>query len=437
MKKAPRARSARSRRSGSRSAPRSNRLYVGPHDVFLRGHDLALANRTLGVPLDIKEPTLEQAKSVSTVWACIRFIAENLASEPLRVVRWDAAGRKEILDDHALVRLLNERANPWTPAATLREAQVDQALTHGNGFWQIVRSQSGRIVELRMLRSEWMAYRDLADGSRVYVYRPGADEVVLAPADVVHIYGPSEDGLWGVGIMRRAWRAIVNAYTAETYTLMLYAQGVNVGGIITPARKLDTDEREAFVRSLRARSQGTENSHSWLLLPPGAEAKEWSPPDAERMQMVEAQNFLVQELARYFRVPLHIVQVVAASQGWGKNLSELNTSVVRNLLYPWKVRIEQEMTAKLLSPQEIEQGTYVELDLARLERGDGKSLVDQLAVELDRGVITVNEWREATGRNDIGPAGDVHQVRAAPTSPPAAGDRADGPEEETDEDQPE
>jgi hypothetical protein len=132
--------------------------------------------------------------------------------------------------------------------------------------------------------------------------------------------------------------------------------------------------------------------------------------DPEKAQLLATQQWGVENIARYFNVPLVKLGVAAAAQGYGTNIESLNLEWTRTGLRPWALRLEQEANAKLLSPSPYRETV---IDMGWLVRGDAKTQAEADKIRIESGVLSVNEVREELGENTIGAEGDIRFVSAS------------------------
>ncbi|GAO01933.1 phage portal protein [Anaeromyxobacter sp. PSR-1] len=365
--------------------------------------------------------------SLSAVFACVRVIAEAIASSPWDVYQLE--GRKRILlPDDPLHWLLNVRPNPDTTAQSFREALIVQTIVHGNGYAEIVRDRAGRVIELQVLPSERVQVARDPDGKLYYVYSQyQGGQVRLEQDEVFHLRAlASVDGLMGDSILGRAAKAVASAHAAEQFSLAYFANMGQPGVIMKVPRPLKPDEEASLMRSWEASRGGAGKAFKPVIAPGGVEVVS-SEVKATDAQVIPSRQFSVEEVLRFFGVPPHLVGVSIASQGYGRNLSELGLTFTRHTLRAWTKRLDQEATFKLL-PQR-KPWRYVEMDLTWLAEADALTNAQEKEVLFRNGILSKNEWRDSLNMNDI-PDGDRYDGK--PSEAPEPADGVDPLAEETD-----
>lgn len=377
------------------------------------------------IPYDLRLSS-EQAMTLSSVYACVRVIAESLSASPWNVYTLDAAGRRTIAENDSLSYILNVRPNPDVGAQSFKEGLVSNALIYGDGYAEIVFDKAGRVSGLSLIPStqvtpkrspggEFISSsppRQSEPGELVYQINPpqfegqeGGPTIILGQDQIFHLKSlASVNGLLGDGPVTRAAMAMSTAKAAEQYAINYYANNASLGGILTLPRTLKPDEQKELEDRFTSERSGAGRAFKTLFLGPGSTFTQLD-GNASDAAVVEMRQYSTEDIARYFGVPGHLIGVALASQGWGRNLSDLYNVFVRNTLIPWSKRLEQEANFKLITAR---SGKTTCIDMSWLTQGDAEMRSKVNDVYLRNGTLTVNEVREAEGYNNIGDPGDLH-----------------------------
>jgi HK97 family phage portal protein len=359
--------------------------------------------------------TPDNALEISAVWACVMAISNALAPAQWKILTTTPEGRKEALPDDPLAYLLNVRPNSDMTSISLRYALLMARLTWGNGYAAITKSASGKITELwPMLPHRTIPTRDRETGALYYEYHQLEGGIVrLEQDEVFHVKGPGISGLLGENVVARAAKSMSLAAAAERFASTYFGNNTIVGGVLSAPFKFprDADGKSAVAERLRddwaAMHQGPNKAWRPAILENGMK---WEPftTNATDAQLVEARRHQIEEIARWYGVPGHLIGVAGSSQGYGTNLEELSLSFNRHTLTPLCREMEQEADYKLLAQRAPWRHTLI--DLKPLTHGDAVSRANSYKLHRDMGVLTVNEIREAEGWNHIGADGDVRVV---------------------------
>ena len=338
------------------------------------------------------------AMNVIAVQACVRILAESLAAMPLILYRRGADGKRERATEHPLYPILHDVPNPWMDSYTLREVMMYHLTLHGNAYAEITFDGAGRITGLWPLRADRMMAITIDDEGRLwYSYQRRNGGIETVPQDLVfHVRWLSPNGIIGESPIRYARDAIGLAKAAETYGAAFFRNGAKASTVLLYPGKLSTDAITNLRESWERRHRGVENAHKVAILEEGMDIKTISvPPDDA--QYLETRRFQIEEIARMFRVPPHMLADL--SRATFSNVEQMSIEFVQNTLVPWMRRWEQAITHQLLLPRE-RNAYYAEFLADSLLRGDTLSRFQAYAIAIQWGVMTANEVR---ARENLGP----------------------------------
>ena len=337
------------------------------------------------------------AMQMTAVYACVRILSEAIASLPLHVYRYNDTGGKEKALAHPLYRILHDEPNPEMSAFSFRETLMTHLLLWGNGYAQIIRNGRGEVVALYPLMPDRMAVDRDTQGSIFYEYARadgdvrtmgGKSTVRLAPSDVLHIPGLGFDGLVGYSPIAMAKNAIGMGLACDEYGASFYQNGAQPGGVLEHPGVVKDPKR---VRdSWNAIYQGSANAHRIAVLEEGMAYKPIS-ISPEQAQFLETRKFQIDEIARIFRVPPHMVGDLEKSSF--SNIEQQSLEFVKYTLAPWITRWEQAIYRALLSQAEKER-FFVRFNVEGLLRGDYQSRMTGYSIARQNGWMSANDIRE-------------------------------------------
>ena len=249
---------------------------------------------------------------MTAVYFCVRILAEAVAGLPLHLYRYTNDGGKTKAIDHPLYRLLHDEPNPEMSSFVFRETLMTHLLLWGNAYSQIIRNGKNEIIALYPLMPNKMTVERDSSGQLYYSYYCGSDEtyrerdntVILRPTDVLHIPGLGFDGLVGYSPIAMAKNAIGMAIACEEYGAKFFANGAAPGGVLEHP---GTIKDPARVReSWQSTFGGSGNANKIAVL---EEGMKYTPIGIapEQAQFLETRKFQINEIARIFRVPPHMV----------------------------------------------------------------------------------------------------------------------------------
>lgn len=384
------------------------------------------------------------AMQMTAVYSCVRILSEAVASLPLHFYKYDENGSKVKATEHPLYILLHDEPNPEMTSFVFRETLMTHLLLWGNAYAQIIRNGKGEIIALYPLMPDRMKVDRDEHGRLYYEYRVSSDDaptnkgatVKLAPDEVMHIPGLGFDGLVGYSPIAMAKNAIGLAIAAEEYGSKFYANGAAPSGVLEhPGTLKDPSKvRDSWSQTFG----GSANSHKVAVLEEGMKYTPISISPNEA-QFLETRKFQIDEIARIFRVPPHMVGDLEKSSF--SNIEQQSLEFVKYTLDPWVSRWEQNMARSLLSAEE-KQNYFIKFNVDGLLRGDYQSRMNGYATARQNGWMSANDIRELENLDRI-PAelgGDLYLINGNMTKLEDAGifasspDTSDG-EEKTDEEQ--
>lgn len=342
-----------------------------------------------------KNVTADTAIQLSTVYACIRVIAETIASLPLGVFQVVNDG-SEKADDHPLYRLLHDEPNSEMTSFVYREVMMAHLLLHGNSYSQIIRNGRNQVVSLYPLLPENMTVDRNEKGVLTYTYITSeGKQVDLRPTDVLHIPGLGYDGIMGYSPIALEKNAIGLGIAAEEYGSKFFSNGARPSGILTHPNTVKDPKK--LRDSWNAAYGGSSNANRVAILEEGMHFESMSVPNNEA-QFLETRKFQVDEICRIFRVPPHLVGNL--EHATFSNIEHQSIDFAVHTIRPWLVRIEQAMNRALF--YEKEKGKfYAQFNMDGLMRGDYKSRMEGYAIARQNGFMSANDIRRLENMNPI------------------------------------
>ena len=368
----------------------------------------------LGGSTSGKTVTERSAMQMTAVYSCVRILAEAIAGLPLHLYTYKEDGGKEKAIGHPLYMLLHDEPNPEMSSFVFRETLMTHLLLWGNAYAQIIRNGKGEVVALYPLMPNRMTVDRDSSGQLFYSYQMNnsdaptmkAGTVILKPSDVLHIPGLGFDGLVGYSPIAMAKNAIGLAIATEEYGAKFFANGATPGGLLEyPGTVKDPDRvRESWNKGF----SGSQNAGKVAIL---EEGMKYTPISIapEQAQFLETRKFQINEIARIFRVPPHMVGDLEKSSF--SNIEQQSLEFVKYTLDPWVVRWEQSLSRALFTPEEKKQ-YFFKFNVEGLLRGDYQSRMNGYATARQNGWMSANDIRELENLDRI-PAeegGDLYLI---------------------------
>ena len=343
-----------------------------------------------------KAVTERSAMQMTAVYSCVRILAEAVAGLPLHLYRYKEDGGKEKALDHPLYLLLHDEPNPEMSSFVFRETLMTHLLLWGNAYAQIIRNGKGEVIALYPLMPNRMVVDRDIHGQLYYQYTRSTEEaptmkgvtVNLPPSDVLHIPGLGFDGLVGYSPIAMAKNAIGMAIACEEYGAKFFANGAAPGGVLEHPGTIKDPQRVR--ESWQSTFGGSGNSNKIAVL---EEGMKYTPIgiSPEQAQFLETRKFQINEIARIFRVPPHMVGDLEKSSF--SNIEQQSLEFVKYTLEPCLVRWEQSIQRTLFSPEEKKR-YFAKFNVEGLLRGDYASRMSGYATARQNGWMSANDIRE-------------------------------------------
>lgn len=311
--------------------------------------------------------TESSAMRLSAVHACVRIIAGSLSSLPLHLYRRTETGRDKIKDDN-LWWLLSEEPTPRYTAASMWEFVGKSILLRGDSFVFIRRDFNGAVREFIPLRREQVMVE--RSGNRLNYYVNDDDRYFgVQQEDMLHFAGLGFDGVQSQSVISHYGRTTLGiAAAAEDHTERYFKTGTMQKFALMQKGKMTQDALQSLRDQWYSTYGGVENANKPLVLVEGTEIKELSLTAADA-QLLESRKFSVEDIARFFGVPPHMIGHTEKSSSWGTGLEQMSTAFVIYTLQPHLVRIEQELNRKLFRTA----SRFFEFETKGLMRGDSQA----------------------------------------------------------------
>ena len=340
--------------------------------------------------------TPETALTVSTVWACRKAISEDLAALPLSVFEDLDPGKKRALN-HPLYDVLHDSPNARQTSVEWLADMIGYLLMWGNGYNRIIEGPRGFADQLEPLHPARMEKVELLDTGRLrYTYRqPDGRQKIYNQDEIFHIRGPSDDGIVGMSVVRLARESFGLGMATEQFGARLFSQGAVQRGMLTHPGKLTPTAQKQLKEQWNSKVAGLNNAHGTVVLEEGMKWEQVGMTN-EDSQFLGTRGFQVEEIARWFGVPLSRIQHTEKATTWGTGIEQMQIGYVIHTLLPWAVRIEQAIRRDLII---VPQKFFVKFNFDALLRGDQKTRYESYRNAITTGWMDRNEARQLEDMN--------------------------------------
>ena len=341
--------------------------------------------------------TADSAMRSSAVYACVGLIAESVAMLPLKVYRRRADGGRNEARDHWLWGLMNSAPNDWMTPFELREFLLQHLALRGNAYCYKVRDRSGRVRELLPIHPSLCTPKQDSKWAVTYAIQfPDGTSQTVAKEHVWHLRYRTLNGFEGVSPIAYHRDTIGMSIDALKHGARQMRNGARPSGVLTYPGALKKEQIDRLRESWEEH-YGGKNAGKTAVLEGGAKFEAVSITN-EDLQYLQTREFQVEDIARIYRVPLHMIQNTSKSTSWGSGIESMGIGFVQYTLLPWLRRIEGTVQRDFVPPNE-RADVYAEFSVNALMRGDVKSRYASYKIGIDEGFLSPNEVRMLENMN--------------------------------------
>lgn len=366
--------------------------------------------------------TPDNAMEVSAVYACVTLLSETIASLPLKIYTETDSGKEEKREG----KLYNLLQNPvgYQNQFEWMENLVGFLALRGNSYHRIGPLRS----ELDPIHPDRIQPELLDNRTILYTVRneDGTDQE-FDQSEILHIKGLASDGVRGWGTVTLARETIGVAKAAEEHGGKFFGNSSIPGGIISVENKLDPESKKRLRQDFEKMHSGDNQYRVGVF----DTAMKWQQVGLsnEDAQFLETRSFQVADIARWFRIPPHMIGDVERSTSWGTGIEQQSIGFVRYTLRPWLKRIETAINSSLVLPND--GNVYVKFAVEGLLRGDSAARASFYSTMKSAMIMTTNEIRALEDMNPI-EGGDQLENPATSTSSTSGQDAEPEPEPQED-----
>lgn len=339
-----------------------------------------------------RQVTDETALQLSTVFACVRLLAETVAGLSLNFFKVSPDGTRVLATDYSLFRLLSFKPNRYQTRVEFWETIIFQLAFRGNAYCAIERNGTGEIISLMPLMTAQVNPVLQNDGSVIYEYSTTKGVAVFAEESIWHLklFG---NGITGLSPLDHARNSLGIAISAEDRVNVLANSGFKPSGVLMIDKILKKEQRDQIREAFKDLADGGDDTLRVLEAGMTYQQVSMNPKD---VQLLESRKFQTEDIARFFGVPSVLINDTSGSTVWGSGISEIIRGFYKLGLRPYLERIECSLSVRLINIKD--RMTIVpEWDFDMLLRGAEKERYEGYNVAVRSGVMTPNECRKLEG----------------------------------------
>jgi HK97 family phage portal protein len=336
------------------------------------------------------------AMRASACYACVKVLAESIASLPRIIYERLPDGTSKERPQHPLQDVLEVSPNPRQTAFEFWEMQIAFGCLYGNSYNAIVPGQRGAVDQLTPLRPDCVRIEMLANGRLRYNYTDpitGKTTVYLED-EIFKIPGFSFNGIEGIAPIFFAKDPIGLALATEQFGSRFFTNDATPAVVLTHPNVLSAGAAERIKSEWRKKHGGLKNAWSVAVLEEGMKVNEISSNNRDS-QFLENRKYQIAEIARYLRVPLHMINEL--DKATFSNIEQQSIEFVKYTVRPWLKRIEQRVAKDLITSNRF----FIKHDLDELLQGEMLPRYQAYQIAATVGWLTRNEIRDQEGRDAL------------------------------------
>lgn len=339
--------------------------------------------------------TTDTAMRLSTVYKCVKVLAETIGMLPMHMYRTLDKGRARVRDN-PVGRLLANRPNRWQTPMQFKMMMEAHRSLRGNAYAEIFYNQAGEPDELVPLHPDRVTPEVAANGMPRYVVRDakGFNPRTLVQGEIFHLTGLTVDGYKGLNPIEAEREAIGAAIAARDYGSRFWNNDARPPFWVEVPGKFKDTEASASFREQWQSMYGGSNRGRPAALDQGMKIHELGVTNADA-EWIDARKYSDIDLCGLWRLPPHKIGILDRAT-WA-NIEHQNIEFVTDSILPLAVSWEQTVQRDLI----IDEDLYVELLLELLLRGDTSTRYEAYGKGIKDGWLVRNEAREKENLNPL------------------------------------
>ena len=340
----------------------------------------------------------ERAISEATYFACMKVLSEAIGKLPLKLLRYNDKNGVETARKHPLYYALHDRPNPYMTATNFWSTVEYNRNHYGNAYVWI--QGAGKDMKLWILPSTQVTvyYDDakiLADQPDIYyVYSGGGQNYRFSSEEILHFKSSNTlDGILGISVKDQLKSTIGGGVKSQKMLNKMYDSGFTAKAVLNYTGSLNDANVQELVRMTEAYAKGDlkdKGVENIIPIPLGFSLNPLNVKLADN-QFVEVRQYTALQIASAFGIKPYQIGDYTKSSYASAEAQQLSF-LVDTLLYIIK-QYEEELSYKLLSREEIDNGYHFKFNVAVILRADLATQINTLSAGVSNFIYTPNEAR--------------------------------------------
>jgi HK97 family phage portal protein len=339
---------------------------------------------------------------INAFYACVLLISDTISTLPVDSFRRIEGNRVPYRPQPAWV----QRPDVDLLRTEHYQQVLISLLLDGNAFVRIYRDQTGQVANLVVIDpNRIQVTRTPVTRELIYIIDDNNQYPVVS-RDMLHITEMRKAGeLRGISRVTELKDNLGLASALQSFASRFFGQGATTSGVIETPMGLNREQAKELVDGFDTRHKGYKKAHKTGILTGGAKfVRTGVNPD--EAQMLDSQKFAVEQIARIFRVPPHMIGITSAGAMSYNSVEQQNINFVTHTLRPYIAKMEDAYSTLL------PEGAFIRFNVDGLLRGDFATRMNGYSIGSQAGFLSVNDIRRF---EDLRPVdgGDVYRVPLA------------------------
>jgi HK97 family phage portal protein len=329
---------------------------------------------------------------VNAVFSAVSLIADTISTLPLDCyIRFDGQ-RRAFRPKPSWV----EKPDIALPRVAFYNSVIVSLLLDGNAFVRVFSNRSGEVVNLVVLNPRSVTVTRTPRGTLSFTVE--GEEKVLSQEEVIFIPDVLRPGtIRGVSRVEALKENFGLALALEKFAATFFGNGTNLSGVIEYPGNLTSEQAENLRNGFDSKHRGWRRGHRTGVLSGGASFKT-TQIDPESSQSIEARRFAVEDVARAFNIPAHMLNLPGTTSY--ASVEQNNIQFITHTLRPIVQKLEDSFSP-LMARYPGGENAFVKWNLDGLARADLASRTTSYSAMIQMGAMSINDVRRLEDMSDI------------------------------------
>lgn len=323
----------------------------------------------------------------SDLFTALTVISKDIAKLDIKV-KQDGI----IKDKDRLENLINNRPNDFYNGYMFKFIVTLNSLLTRHGYILIERA-NGQPVALHHVQTSKVQLKDAEDGGYYYEVNNGTETLEIPFTDMIDIKPYSTDGINGLSVLE----ALKDDLDAQNYSKKFFANffrnGTQAGSVLKMKNsKLSPEAREKIKSEWQKANSKEADAGSVLVLDETMDFEKLE-IDTDILKLITNNTYSPTAIAKAFGLPLSKLGIEMPNTSMQDAMNDYLYNTLSSYMKVWTA----ELNFKLINSKDDFRKEFV-FDTTSYRQIDWNAYIETLNTQLDKGAITLDEYRESIGK---------------------------------------